>query len=389
MARPPQADWETVFGFSEDPTPGDPEILEQLASEYRSISHDAESAHSVVSRLDSDELGEGKSMEALRTQLSELPKQVGKLHSSYEAAADAVAKYATRLRESQDQADRALDKGRDAKQRLDSATEVASAASAHVKSLDNAEAPPPDDEAARSSARRALADAQQADNEAAQSVEAAEAELEAARLLAVDAQELRTSDAALAKRELQDAEDEAVTAKSWWEKIGDWINLAFSVVGAILGVVAMIVTGPLGLVIGGLSVLLGVGAVVMSIVKGAQTGEWDVFGIVTGVVGVVLGGFALAIGKGISAIGKVGLGQWFRNLFWFMPTAEAASIEFDVLNGIGEVIETITHIPPQPLSKLDAVISGIGLILSVGGFIYSIVDAFGKADGGKVKTAPA
>lgn len=389
MARPPLADWETVFGFSEDPTPGDPEVLEQLATHYRSVSEDAQSAHSVVSRLDSQELGEGESMEKLRTKLGELPSQVGKLHSSYETAAAAVLKYADRLRESQQQADRALGQGREAKQQLDAAILVAASASAHVQTLDNAEAPPPDDEEARSSARRALTDAQQSASEASRSVESAEAELEAARLLAVDAQELRSSDASLAKRELEEAEDEAVDAKSWWEKIGDWINLAFSVVGAILGVVAMIVTGPLGLVIGGLSVLLGIGAVIMSIVKGKQTGEWDVFGIVTGIVGVVLGGFALAIGKGISAIGKVGLGQWFRNLFWFMPTAEAVSIEFDVLNGIGEVIETITHIPPQPVSKLDAVISGIGFVLSLGGFIYSIVDAFGKADGGKVHTAPA
>ena len=57
MARPPQADWESVFGFSADPTPGDPEILEKLASEYRSISNDAQSAHSVVARLDSAAAG--------------------------------------------------------------------------------------------------------------------------------------------------------------------------------------------------------------------------------------------------------------------------------------------------------------------------------------------
>ncbi|NBE52301.1 DUF308 domain-containing protein [Streptomyces boluensis] len=390
MTRPPLADWESVFGLSEDPTPGDPEVLEQLASQYGTVSEDALSAHSVVSRVDSNELGEGESMEKLRSKLSDLPKQMGKLQTSYEMASGAILKYADRLRESQHQADRALDKGRDAKEKLDAAILVAASATAHVEGLDNAETPPPDDEEARGSARRAMADAKQAEAEASQSVESAEAELEAARLLAVDAQEIRTSDAALAKRELEEAEDEAVDAKAWWEKIGDWLNLAFSVVGAILGVVAMLVTGPIAaLVIGGLSVLFGVGAVVLSIVKGAQTGEWDVFGIVTGIVGVVLGGFALAIGKGISAIGKVGLGQWFKNLFWFVPAAQAESYEFQMFNALGEVIQTIAHVPKPALSKLDTVISGLGLILSVGGFIYSIVDAFDKADGGKVHTAPA
>lgn len=193
MARPPLSEWEDVFGFTEDPTPGDPEILEQLASEYRKVSHDADDAGSVVSRLDSKDLGEGKSMEELRNKLGELPDQVGRLQSSYEKAAAAVKEYATRLRESQEQADKALRDGREAKDRLASAVEVATAAGAKVTGLDNAEAPPPDDEAAKSSARRAMADAKAEQDDAVRSVESAEADLEAARRLALDARELRVS----------------------------------------------------------------------------------------------------------------------------------------------------------------------------------------------------
>ncbi len=384
MARPPLADWEEVFGFSQDPTPGDPEILGQLATQYRSVAEDALSAQSVVSRLDSGELGEGESMEKLWTKLGDLPVQVGKLQSSYEAAAHAIAKYADGLRETQQQADRALDQGREAKQALDAAILVASAASAHMDSLDNAQTPPPDDEEARSSARRALADAQQAKSEAARSVGTAEAELEAARLLAVDAQELRTSDAAVAKRELEEAEDEAVEGKNFWERIGDVLNLVFSIVSAVLGVVAMVITGPIGVVLAAGALLFGAGSVILSIAKGADTGEWDIFGIVAGIVGLGLGGFAVWAGKGLGALGKVPLGQWFKNLFRWAPAPGAAGIEFDVLNTLGEIIETVTHVPKPAMDALEALISGAGLILGVGGFIYSIIEFLGGADDAKV-----
>ncbi|WP_030934426.1 putative T7SS-secreted protein [Streptomyces sp. NRRL S-646] len=390
MARPPQADWESVFGFSSDPTPGDPEILEKLASEYRSISNDAQSAHSVVARLDSDELGEGKSMEALRTQLKELPTQVGKLQSSYEAAADAVAKYALRLRDSQDQADRALERGREAKQRLDSAIAVASAASAHLKSLDNAQAPPPDDEAARSNARRALADAQQADQSAAQSVESAQADLEAARLLALDAQELRTSDAGVAKRELEEAEGEAVKGKSFWDKIGDILNQVFSIIGTVLGVIAMFVAGPIGVALAIGAVIFGAASLGLTIAKGADTGHWDIVGIVLGVVGLAAGGIAVFAGKGIGALGKVGLGQWIKNLFkkWYPSEVFTAPpvIELDLIGGGASVI-----IPPTvvvggrpALSTLDGILNGLGLLTGIGGLIYGPIEFTGNAPGGSV-----
>jgi VIT1/CCC1 family predicted Fe2+/Mn2+ transporter len=392
MARPPLADWESVFGFSEDPAPGDPEVLERLASEYRSIHHDAQDARSVVSRLDSEELGEGKSMEKLRTKLGELPGQVGKLESSYEAAADAIAKYAMRLRDSQDQADRALDKGREAKERLDTAIVVAAAAGAHVTSLDNEEAPPPDDEKARSSARTALADARQEASDAARDVEAAQAELEAARLLALDAQELRVSDAGVAKRELEEAESGAVKAKEWWEEIGDWIAFAVSILGAVVGVVALFFGGTALAIIG-----LGLGAVsvLLSIVKGATTGEWDVIGIVLGVAGLAVGGLSwVKDWAGLGGLGKVGLGKWIRNLFkdWWPTYSHASTPWLELTPGGGP---TTIHVPPMvmsggppELSKLGAWLDGLGFPLAIGGFIYTFLEKFGYADDAKVYTNP-
>ncbi|MCX5529092.1 hypothetical protein OG785_00705 [Streptomyces sp. NBC_00006] len=393
MARPPLADWESVFGFSDDPTPGDPEILEKLAAEYRSISHDAQSAHSVVARLDSDELGEGKSMEKLRTQLGELPKQVGKLHSSYEAAADAVATYAEQLKESQHQADRALDKGRDAKERLDSATDVAAAASAHVKRLDSAEAPPPDDQEARSSARRALADAREAEGDAARSVESAEADLEAARMLAVDAQELRTSDAGVAKRALEDAEGEAVEGKSFWDRIGDLLNTIFSVIGTVLGVIAMFISGPIGVALAIGSVAFGTASLGLTIGKGFDTGKWDIPSLVLGTVGLAAGGISILKGfTGVGSLGKatVGFGDWIKNLFTWKPTAvfvNAPQIELDVLAGAARVIGTETRLaaPAPAIGVLEGILDGLGLATGIGGLIWGL-GLSPRVQGGVVQT---
>lgn len=314
MARPPLSDWETVFGFSEDPAPGEPDILEQLASEYRSVSREAGDAQSVVSRLDSHDLGEGKSMEELRKKLAELPKQVGKLHTSYEAAAEAITNYAAKLREAQEQADRALEQGRDAKDRLESVTAVAFAAGAHVKSLDDPETLPPDDKEARRSAGKALADAKEAESRAAESVDSAQAELDAARMLAEDAYELRTSDAGQAKRSMDEAKDDAVEGKSIWEKFRDILSMVFSIVGAVLGVVAMFFTGPAGLILAGLSLAFGAASLGITIRKGVETGTFDVVGIVLGVLGLAAGGISFikgAVGtlKGVTG-GKAGVGGW-------------------------------------------------------------------------------
>ncbi|WP_425825872.1 hypothetical protein [Streptomyces fractus] len=391
MTRPPLADWETVFGFSEDPTPGDPETLEKLAAEYRSVSHDAQSAHSVVARLDSDELGEGRSMEKLRTQLGELPKQVGKLQSSYEAAADAIAQYAVRLKESQHQADRALDKGRDAKERLDSATDVAAAASAHVKHLDGAEPPPPDDQEARGSALRALADAREAEGEAARSVESAEADLEAARMLAVDARELRTSDAGVAKRALEDAEGEAVEGKSFWDRIGDLLNTIFSVIGTVLGVIAMFISGPVGIALAIGSVVFGAASLGMTIGKGFDTGKWDIPSLVLGAVGLAAGGFSVLSGfKGVGGVAKVGLGDWIKNLFTWKPTQvfiNAPQIELDFLAGAARVVGTATRpaAPAPALSVLEGILDGLGLTTGIAGLIYGPLGLAGKVPGGTVE----
>jgi RHS repeat-associated protein len=304
MARPAVSEWESVFGFEDDPTPGDAEVLGDLARSYRSVADNAGDALPLVSGLENQQVGEGKSMDKLRDKLGDLAKQVRKLHSSYDQAAGALDTYVHSLRDQQRNADNALEKGREAKERLESATDVVRAAGADIGRLD-AVTHPPDDIDARASTRRALDEAHSKQSTGQAQADDAQADLDAARLLAEDARQVREEDASTAAQKLDDARDESVAGYSLWDKIKTALSTAFGIISAVLGVLAMLVPGLQGL---GIALMIGsvvAGAVSLGInlATMAETGEWNVLDIVLGVVGLVGGGAAAL--KGLGGIGSV------------------------------------------------------------------------------------
>ncbi|MER6104756.1 hypothetical protein ABT115_21130 [Streptomyces sp. NPDC001832] len=295
MARPAVSDWETVFGFSDDPTPGDAEMLAKLAGQYRAVADDAEQALPIVSGLKNSQLGEGKAMEKLRDKLGDLANQVEKLHSSYDKAARALDTYADQLGDHQRKADNALVDGRDAKERLQRATDAAAAAGSVISGLDAADPPPPDDEAARRSARRAMEDARHDQSVAQGDADSAQRDLDAARMLAEDARELRETDASTAARALDEATSEAVPGKSLWEKIKDIFKKVLGFISAALGIIAMLIPGlqGLGLILTIASLVTAAIPFIMNIVDSIQSGEWDILDMVLSGLGLVLGGVGL------------------------------------------------------------------------------------------------
>lgn len=323
MVRPAVSEWESVFGFSDDPTPGDVEMLGNLAGKYRSVANDAGDALPLVSQLENQEVGEGKSMEKLREKLGELAEQVRKLHSSYDEAASALSKYTDHLEGHQKKADNALDQGRQAKERLTSATEVVLKAGAEIGRLDGA--PDPDGEGARRSAEAAMTEARDNQSSGQADADDAQAELDAARMLAEDAREMRETDAAVAAQALVDARGEAVPGKSLWEKIRDVFSLVLGIISGVLGVLAMLIPGlqglGLALMIG--SVMAGAAAFGINLSKMAENGEWDPIEIVLGIAGLALGGAAIfksaggiaSALKGIRGKGEFGkIPQAFKNV---------------------------------------------------------------------------
>ncbi|MFJ6747772.1 DUF6531 domain-containing protein [Streptomyces sp. NPDC091266] len=303
MARPAVSDWEDVFGFSDDPTPGDADMLGDLARQYRSVADNAGDALPLVSGLENNQTGEGKTMDKLREKLGDLANQVQKLHSSYDQAAGALDTYVNSLRDQQRNADNALEKGRDAKDRLESATDVVKAAGADISHLDG-QKHPPDDKEARASTRRALDEAHSKQAGAQAHADDAQADLDAARMLAEDARQVREEDASVAAQKLDDARSESVDGYSLWDKIKKAFSKALAIISAVLGVLALLIPG-----LQGLGIALTIGAVVagaaslginMSIM--AETGDWDIGEIVLGIVGLVAGGGALL--KGLGSVGS-------------------------------------------------------------------------------------
>ncbi|MFH8567781.1 putative T7SS-secreted protein [Streptomyces sp. NPDC017993] len=371
MVRPAVSEWESVFGFTDDPTPGDADMLGRLARSYRSVANDAGDALPLVSQLENQQVGEGKSMEKLRDKLGDLAKQVRKLHSSYDQAAGALDTYVTSLRDMQTKADNALSNGREAKERLDSATSVVSALADTISHLDSTVIPP-DDDATRRSTRRALDEAESNHSSARHNVDDAQADLDAARALAEDARSVREEDAATAARALDEARDEAVAGKSIWEKIRDKLSLAFGIIGGVLGVLAMLIPGLQGL---GLALTIGsfafsAAAFGINIAKSAETGEWDPLDIVLSVIGLAGGVAPIVKGvKGMVNAIKVGgagaIGSGIKGLgaeIKLIPEAltktlpHNTSIVFnDVKRGFGGIINATKGLG----SKIDSVIAGV------------------------------
>ncbi|NUL33910.1 hypothetical protein HRW09_31260, partial [Streptomyces lunaelactis] len=298
--RPPASDWE-VLGLTGDPTPGDPEILTKLADEYQKVSDQAESAFDVIRRIRDANSGSGKSMEKLREVIKDdLPKQVGALRDSYEKAATAIRNYAPQLTDHQRDADKALQDGKDAKTKLDAAIATAAAAGAELTTLDNGPKPPDDDETAKANAKRDLANAQTAVTDANSAVGAAEADLDAAKLLARQAMDARTGNGSAAATAMGDAEDGAVKEKNFWDKLWDKLGSIFGIISAVLGVLSFLIPGMqgLGLLLGAMSLVTGLVPLGINIARGVVTGDWDIVGIVLGTVGTAFGGFAIIKGAG-------------------------------------------------------------------------------------------
>lgn len=264
MSRP--TDWHEVFGFG-DPTPGDPVAIRRVARELDSIGDVADSARTRLLGLLGDNTVMtwiGQAGDAFRATCPDLPAQLEKCGDSYGQAASAMYRWADLLSTHQGAADRALVSGRSAQLDLESAQRQLTAALSSVDAASHASAlhpdrlpddlKPTDDEIRR--ARGRYQAAEQARSNAEGLVSDAQARLDAARRLAEDAGELRQSDARDTARRIGDAADAGIEPRSRWEKFtaavaGAWevIVEVAKIVVAVLGVVVLIIGGPLAWVV--------------------------------------------------------------------------------------------------------------------------------------------
>lgn len=104
MSARPCHDW-SVLKWNSDPVPGDPDHVEQAATNYRSTATAIDGAASNLRRLTSDSCS--VAVDAILKQSHEAAEALAKVSSRYSGTAYALAGYAPELREAQRMAEAA------------------------------------------------------------------------------------------------------------------------------------------------------------------------------------------------------------------------------------------------------------------------------------------
>ncbi|MDT0318623.1 RHS repeat-associated core domain-containing protein [Streptomyces millisiae] len=323
MARP--SDWSPV-DMDRDPTPGNPDEVRELADDLQTFADDVGEALGRIRGMAEDRAvldWAGLSAEAFRSEFDGVPPNLQKLQTSYDMAAQALQTYWPKLETAQGMADRALDRAIAAQADLSTAQAALTDAQDWVsRAGDEAErleregerenVEPPSEAEVRAATRDATA-ANEAASSAQSRVDAAEEALSAARQLALDAKEMREEAARTCASEIDAASDAGIQNRRWWEDAIHWVSENWDtiveickVVVAVLGIVVMIIGGPLAWVV--LAAALVVLADTLYDYANGRASLWDVafaaLDCIPGMKGLTtLGGLAV----GVRALARGGL----------------------------------------------------------------------------------
>ncbi|GAB2914128.1 DUF6531 domain-containing protein [Streptomyces mayteni] len=319
-----------------DPTPGDPEQVRTLADELQTFADDVGEALGRVRGMSEDRAvmdWAGLSAEAFRSEFDGVPGNLEKLQTSYDLAARALGTYWPKLENAQGMADRALDRAIAAQADLSSAQSALTDAQDWVsRAGDEADrleregerddVEPPSEADVRAATRDATA-AGQAQTDAQGQVDSAEEALSAARELARQAKEMREDAARACSDEIDEASDAGIQNRRWWEDAIHWVSENWDtiveickVVVAVLGIVVMIIGGPLAWVV--LAAALVVLADTLYDYANGRASLWDVafaaLDCIPGMKGLTtLGGLARGM-RSLGTMGLRGMGQGLRGL---------------------------------------------------------------------------
>ncbi|MGW6269268.1 DUF6531 domain-containing protein [Streptomyces sp. NPDC055060] len=264
MAGNRPADWH-VLDLDKDPTPGDPDRVRNLAKNLHDFADDVSKVLRDIKGMAGEDAiltWAGKTAESFTSEFESAPGKLKKLKKSYEMAGDALSAYWPELERSQALADKALAQGREAQTSLSAAQSRLTSADSWVdragKEADKykdddgkKDVPAPDPDKVKAATRNATS-AEKAQTAAKADVTAAQSNLDAAKKMAEDARKMRETAAGTAKKKLEEASDAGIQNRKWWEEVGDWVTdnwdtivAVCKVVVAVLGIIAMIIGGPI------------------------------------------------------------------------------------------------------------------------------------------------
>ncbi|MFG3017005.1 RHS repeat-associated core domain-containing protein [Streptomyces sp. NPDC048254] len=342
MAGYRPADWHPL-DLDRDPTPGDPQRVRSLATQLHDFADDVSDALRLVKGMAGEDTllqWAGKSADVFKEQFKDVPKNLKKLKKSYEMCGDALADYWPKLERAQALADKALAKAKEAQSDLSSAKSRLSSADSWVtragKEADKYKDDPTGsksdgdkpDEAKVRAATRDVQSAKSAHTKAQSDVTTAQNALDAAKKMAEDARKMRDDAAGEAKRKIDEASDAGIPNRHWWQDVGHWfednwdtIVTVCKVVVAVVGIIALIIGGPILGAIVLVAALVVLADTLYKYSKG-QASLWDVaFAALDCIPG----------GKGITSLGKLAKGlKEMKNLRGGMKAMSLA------LRGLGK-----------------------------------------------------
>ncbi|MGA5363354.1 DUF6531 domain-containing protein, partial [Streptomyces purpurascens] len=318
----------------------------------------------------------GKSADVFKEDFGDVPKNLKKLKKSYEMCGNALSDFWPKLERAQSLADKALRKGREARDSLSSAQSRLTSADSWVtragKEADKykddptgskSDADKPDEAKVRA-ATRDVQHAKSAQSKAQSDVSDAQDALAAAKKMAADARTMRDEAAREAKSKIDEASDAGIQNRSWWEEVGDWftdnwdsIVAACKIVVAVVGIVAMIIGGP----ILGAIVLIAAAVVLADTLYKYSKGQaslWDVglaaLDCIPGMKGLTtLGGLA----KGLKAFGKTGLKGMALGVKGMGKSTRALGRQMKKLFTCGDPIDVATG--QMVMSASDVTLPGV------------------------------
>ncbi|MFI6490617.1 DUF6531 domain-containing protein [Streptomyces sp. NPDC050564] len=377
MAGNRPGDWH-VLDLDKDPTPGDPDRVRHLSKNLHDFADDVSDALRLIKGMaDEDAVLKwaGKSAKAFQDEFSGVPKQLKKLKKSYEMAGDALAAYWPKLERAQALADKALAKGREAQSDLSSAKSRLSSADSWVtkanKEADKYKDDPtgskdkekPDEAKVRAATRDAQ-HAKSAQTSAQSDVTSANSALDAAKKMAEDARKMREEAAGEAKRKIDEASDAGIHNRKWWEEVGDWFSdnwdtivTVCKVVVAVVGIIAMIIGGP----ILGAIVLVAALVVLADTLNKYAKGQASLWDVAFAALDCIPGGKGLTsvgkLAKGLKGLGKTGLKGMALGMKGLGKSTRSLSRQMKNLFTCGDPIDMATG--QMVMSETDVTLPGV------------------------------
>lgn len=352
------SDWSPV-DMESDPTPGDPDRVEELADKLLAFADDVADAQDKLRNLMGDGLLDtfvGETADAFGEQMEGVPPNLVKLNESHELAGQALATYWPKLRQAQQDADRALADAVEAQEELSSAQSWLETAASSLETAQEA-AEPPDEGEVRAEVRRALTDAENDHGDAEAAVSSAQGRLDAAKLLAQQAKEAREEAASLCVSDLRTASEAGIRNKKWWEKAVDWIAdnwdtivQVAQIIGTIVGIAALFIGGPL---IAGILLAVALVALADTLVAYSK-GEASLWDVGFAVLDCIPGG--RLVGAGASAA-RTGLRDTATTIRGQRPQIRQDGRRMDSRNECGDPVDVATG--ELVMSATDLTLPGV------------------------------